>query len=522
MSLELLKEAFRVNNLLGEDTIQTVLENDIIVPDTKPDIARVLLLDGDVFVTGCDAGTDRVVTSGCIVCKILYISDDDTRSVKSITSNIPFSYTVDIQGARGGMKCRAKAIMEHIDHNLLNGRKVNVKAILSIKCNAYDEIDREYSAGLTGVDDIQTLRDTITLNTYLGSNKVNYIIKEDLDLPSSKPIIGEILRNDVKITGKDFKVTEGKIIVKGDIGISTLYIADDETRSMQYVENEVAFTQFVDFDDVDEDSVVNVDYDLIDYKIEASEDSDGELRCVRAEVALNIYVDGVSKKTVELLSDAYSPKARITLDRQAIELDELFAESRGQIIVKDAIDLSECSPEVSEVFNVLCKCSLSDSRIENDKVVVEGSVANDMLYLANSDEQPVFCHKKEVPFKHEIDIKGITALMKADVSLELEHCNYSMVSSNQVEIRIVLGVKAKVETKKRIALINKAAEGALDESRLLTRPSIILYIIQPGDSLWKIAKKYSTTVDSLIKTNNLSDKDMLMPGQQILILKRAV
>ncbi len=522
MSLELLKEAFRVNNLLGEDTIQTVIENDIIVPDTKPDIARVLLLDGDVFITGCDTGTDRVVASGCIVCKILYISEDENKSVKSINSNIPFSYTVDINGAKSGMKSNAKGIIEHMDYNLLNGRKINVKAILSLDCKVHDEVEREYAAGITGMDDIQVLRDNLALSTYIGSNKVNYVIKEDLDLPSTKPTISEILRNDVKISGKDFKVAEGRVFVKGDIDISTLYIADDESRSMQYLENGVAFSQSIELENADEDTTVDVDYDLIDYKIEAVEDSDGEFRNIRAEIALNIRVEGTCKRVIEVLSDAYSPRSRISLEKQQLEVDETFAENNGQIIIKDNVDLTEFSPEVSEIFNVLCKYNVSEAKIEDNKVAIEGSVQNNMLYLANNSDQPVFCHKKDMPFKHEIDIKGIDNSMKPNVSLELDHCNYSMAYANQVEIRIVLSVGVKVEAKKSFPVINKANENTIDEKKLQSIPSVIIYITQPGDNLWKIAKKYSTTVDNLLKINNLNDRDILAPGQQIIILKRAV
>jgi len=499
MSLELLKEAFKVNNLLGEDTIQTVIENDIIVPDTKPDIARVLLLDGDVFVTGSDTGTDRAVISGCIVCKILYISDDESRSVKGIVSNIPFSYTLDIQGVRSGMKCRAKDIIEHMDYSLLNGRKINVKTILSINCKVYDEIEREVSSGIIGLEDIQALKDSVVINTHLGSNKVNFIIKEDIDLPSSKPSIGEILRNDVKISGKDFKVAEGKIFIKSDIGISTLYIADDESRSMQFLENELAFSQFVELEDVDEDTIINIDYDLIDYKIEAIEDTDGELRNIRAEIALNIYVNGLCQKTVEVLSDAYSPKSKIILERQQLNLDEIHSENKSQIVIRDTVDLTECNPEVAEIFNVLCKYNVSESRIEDDKVIIEGSVENNILYLANNEDQPVFCLKKEIPFRHEVDIKGINSNMRSDISLEIEHCNYSMISTEQVEIRAVIGVNTRVETKRIVPIINKANENLVDENRPLSMPSVVIYITQSGDSLWKIAKKYGTTVDTLIK-----------------------
>lgn len=522
MSLELLKEAFKVNNLLGEDIIQTVIENDIIVPDTKPDIARVLLLDGDVFITGCDAGTDRVVTSGCVVCKILYISEDENKSVKSINSNIPFSYTIDINGTKSGMKSKARGIIEHMDYNLLNGRKINVKTILSLDCKVHDEVEQEYSSGIAGIDDIQVLRDNLLINTYLGSNKVNYIIKEDLDLPSTKPTIAEILRNDVKVSGKDYKVADGRIFVKGDIDISTLYIADDEARSMQFLENGVAFSQAIDLDDANEDTIVDVEYELIDYKIEAVEDGDGEFRNIRAEVALNIYVEGTCKRAVEVLSDAYSPQSRIVLEKQQLDVDEIFAENKSQIVIKDDIDLAECSPEVAEVFNVLCKYNVSDARIEDNKLAVEGSVQNNMLYLANNNDQPIFCHKKDLPFKHEIDIKGINNSMKPNVSLELEHCNYSMPIANQVEIRVVLSVCVKVEAKKSFSVIHKANENAADEKKLASMPSIIIYITQPGDNLWKIAKKYSTTVDNLIKNNNINERDVLIPGQQIIVLKKAV
>ena len=49
------------------------------------------------------------------------------------------------------------------------------------------------------------------------------------------------------------------------------------------------------------------------------------------------------------------------------------------------------------------------------------------------------------------------------------------------------------------------------------RPSILLYVVQPGDTLWKVAKRYSAPLNILQNVNNLTNPDVLRPGQKLLI-----
>ena len=175
---------------------------------------------------------------------------------------------------------------------------------------------------------------------------------------------------------------------------------------------------------------------------------------------------------------------------------------------------------MAEVYNVLCKPILSDYTVENNKVVIEGLVRNNVLYLANNSEQPVFCHEQEIPFSHSIDIKELDSAGSCDVELDIEHCSYSLISPKEVEVRLVIGATAKAVKQIGIPLIKEVAEGALDDKRLSSQPSIVIYFSQPGDNLWKIAKKYYTTLDDIRKVNNLSEHDNITPGQQIIIPKR--
>jgi sortase A len=44
-----------------------------------------------------------------------------------------------------------------------------------------------------------------------------------------------------------------------------------------------------------------------------------------------------------------------------------------------------------------------------------------------------------------------------------------------------------------------------------------VYVVQSGDSLWKIADSYGITVDALVEANGLSKDDVIHPGQELVI-----
>lgn len=45
----------------------------------------------------------------------------------------------------------------------------------------------------------------------------------------------------------------------------------------------------------------------------------------------------------------------------------------------------------------------------------------------------------------------------------------------------------------------------------------ITYVVKKGDNLTKIAKKYNTTVDKIVKDNNIKNKNLIKIGQKLII-----
>ncbi len=42
-----------------------------------------------------------------------------------------------------------------------------------------------------------------------------------------------------------------------------------------------------------------------------------------------------------------------------------------------------------------------------------------------------------------------------------------------------------------------------------------VYIVRPGDTLWSIAKRYGLRIEDIKKYNNLQNPDMIYPGQRL-------
>lgn len=521
MSLELIREVIKVNQVIAENRTQAIIENDIIVPDVKPDISRVLLLDGEAYVNNTEITTDKMHISGTICMKILYSSDDADQCIKSINTNVAFSESMEMPNIKAGMKCKVKCEIEHMDYDILNGRKINIKTILKFNMKVMLETEQGIVSNVKEVEDVQVLKDNLKVNCFVGENSVENIIKETMEVPAGKPTIKEILRNDIKITGKDYKVTENKIIAKGELNISTLYICDGEEENIEFMEHEIPFTQLIDFEGVNENAMCDMEYRVMDSQFEAEEDSDGELRMMNGEIKIHIIAAGYNNKNIEVVADAYSPHVRLSVEKEPFTVEDIMAENKGQIILKDTMVMGEENPDIAEVFNVLSKPCFSEIKVLDDKVIIEGVVNNNVLYLANNTEQPVFCFGQEIPFRHGVDIKGIKPSMNCDADLDIEHCSYSMVSSNEVEIRLVINLNIKVINKTVLPLVVRVEESALETNLFESQPSITIYFTKPGDSLWKIAKSYYTTIDDIQNINNLAAHSVLNPGQQVIIPKRS-
>ena len=100
----------------------------------------------------------------------------------------------------------------------------------------------------------------------------------------------------------------------------------------------------------------------------------------------------------------------------------------------------------------------------------------------------------------------------------VEEVTASMLDADEAEVRAVLSFKGLVCRVKREDVVTGARVSALDPEKLAALPGIVAYIVQEGDSLWEIGKKYYVPAAKMKEMNGLAGEEP-KAGDKLLIVK---
>ena len=124
----------------------------------------------------------------------------------------------------------------------------------------------------------------------------------------------------------------------------------------------------------------------------------------------------------------------------------------------------------------------------------------------------------DLPFECSIDIQNISDGMEENIYVNLENIQ-STVEANTVAVKAVIYILAKVKEKTVKQYIKDIEQK--DEVKE-KNASISIYVVQKNDTIWNLAKKYNTTMEDIIKINNIENPDIIYPGEKLIIPGRAV
>ena len=100
-------------------------------------------------------------------------------------------------------------------------------------------------------------------------------------------------------------------------------------------------------------------------------------------------------------------------------------------------------------------------------------------------------------------------------SAKVTHTDYNFVNQAKADIRAIVEIFVTVRnnTDSFPSITSMEISGSADTDR----PSVIIYFVKSGDTLWNIAKHYKTTVDKILFANNMDGSEILNSGMRLII-----
>ena len=259
MVLETINENLCVNKLIATKRDILVIEGDMIVPDSKPDILNTICTSGIVCVYKKEVLDEKIRIDGNIHTCIMYLADDTQDKVRGINTNLDFSEVIAVPNAKDGMQCSIQTKLKSIECKVINGRKIGIKATLEVDLKLYSREEVQIVNDIQNAQGIQMKKEDLKVNSLVGMGENKIYTKDNISI-NQVDNLAEILKSDISIVGKDVKVSYNKILAKSEARVKLMYLTED--NRINHIDAKIPIVGFVDIPNVTEGNICDLEYEI--------------------------------------------------------------------------------------------------------------------------------------------------------------------------------------------------------------------------------------------------------------------
>ena len=503
MVVDTIKNNICVNKIVCKKKEIIVLEEDIIVPDIKPDILNTISTSGNICVYKKEVLDEKIKIDGCVNLYIVYLADSDECRTRSINYNIDFSKSIEIKGCKSDMYLDSNICIKNIECKVLNGRKVNVKIILEICVTLSQEEEINMIGDVKDIEDIQKLNKNITLSQSIGRGQTKIYAKDTIIIDNIDNLV-EILSADINIVNSELKLSYNKVLVKSDANVKIMYLTDD--NRICNIEANIPVMGFIDIQNISDDNSCDVKYEIKNIIIKPNST---EEHSIYVEIEIEAMCSAYENKQIEIMQDLYSPSKNITFKSKNIRTMCDKHITRGILNKDERIEVEEINSN-NKICDVKVNPIIETENVLDGIIVYSGNLELRILYLSDSG-----LNSKDVklPFEFNLEDGEVASNNDIETKINIISQDFIIVNDNTINCKIELQFEASVSRNMQMNVID---EINVDE-RLEDNYSMVIYFVKKGETLWEIAKKFGSRIEDIVAVNDIDNPDRINEGQQLFI-----
>lgn len=516
--MELSKQTVHMEMEYPSVSSQFVLEEDLIIPDQKPDILKVLLKKSDVIQEEIRILENHMIFKGKLNYCILYKSDNNPDYLCSVTGSLPLEEQLFMEGLNSNDSVNTQLMLEDFDVNIINSRKLNLRALLRISANKTELYDEEIATGLETNESVETHMEDKELLELCVLKKDICRIKEELELPKNYPNVAKSLWKSISLGNMEIKPTDDALSIQADISVFFLFIGEGEDQPIRYIEKIIPYQSTLECNNSSSGMIPKIAYHISHCEAEIRPDFDGEERILGIDMVLDLSIRLFRENTIPMLRDVYGTRHDYHAITKSANTMKLCVNNSSQYSLSAKAKLSEGVPGVMQLCYSHGFLKLDDPKIVDTGIEMCGILQAQILYITQEDSAPYASFTEEIPFSYVIEAPDIKKTSRFFIDSHLEQLNINMINGTEMEIRAGISFKTFVYEYDDCELITDVKMNEMNPLVMNALPSIIVYFVKPGDSLWSIGKEYYTTVADIKEQNNLTS-DLIHLGDRLFIIR---
>ena len=480
--------------VVQEETAET------IVPDTSPDVDRIVSVSGVPILRGKECRQGSVTVSGGVKAAVLYVPEGENLP-RTLELYLPFVTKLEDPAVDMDDQVIYEGALRSLDARLINSRKLLVRANLAGTVTTWARTEEEVCINAGGLEGLQIKTAVWPMTLPAAAAEKSFTLTDSTQLPAGAPEAVSLCDWTASVEMTESRVVGDRGVFKGNVNVQALYRTQgDELENWSF---SVPFSQFAELEGAQEGDELQVTAVLTGADLDFEQ---GNRWLYSFSLAAQCLA--LSRREVTLIEDLYSTSCPLTLQRQSLQMENRLDQQLQYQSVRQTIP-----SDASEVLGTQIYLELPDQQREGDELIVSTSALANLLYRDTAGALQGVSGRVQVQTRLPL-AQGCTCQAMARLSRDV----YASAASEGMEVRfsVVFDLCCYAAQPLEGVCGAEVNENAPEEGE---QPSVIVRTVEAEQSLWDIAKACRTTVDAICQANGLQTPEV--PAGRLLLIPRA-
>lgn len=464
------------------------------LPQYCDDIYRVIKCVSNSFITSVDVNYNEIKIIGKTEICLTYLNEASNLCYADFEEE--FTKNINIEGLSDSAFPVTDINNKYTNFRVINQRRIDIHTSSAINIRVFDN---SKCPCIKSCDGSKLRVETVETANVICSNICRAEFDDEMTISADSKPIKRIISSSSYVTLNETKIIKDKVLIKATVSVEVLYTTDDQSESIMKCQSSFAVSKIIDVPGLSEKdcAVAQLSIGNIFFKAKSSGD---KLSVIEVYGDVSISAVFIRNQEIKMITDGYILNRKSSCSFSDFNLcknGRYISDSKMQNVQLDfSNDITEIKQLSLDVSNPVVRGGKLTSKISAVAICVNNS--GELCSFASSND-------------FEIDAEPCDEALAA---ISVQSYDYTLEQGGKLNVRLSVGIYAYTYMNATARVLSEI--DADDE--IISYPALTVYFGKKSESVWNIAKSFSSDIDLISRENDLSadvlesNKILIIPG----------